>query len=418
MNRKGGVDEEREQRSMDVAKRVLQWRWLIIDEISMVSAKLFATVDMKLRDVVRRIGTSKVDETNVDRPFGGLNVLVVGDFWQLDPPDGGFLADIPVQYIQRARRYQPAPTISHGQALFWSGPENGIQGVSELVEVERCKDAWLREVRSEIRGGALSPDQYNFLHGLPTSVPGSWVGGDVACQNERCRALALSSSPRALPVGPQRKRKGGAESGDIEAQACEVCRAQRESKRLVATARPLDPRYTAKRFLCAPAIFPNNDVKYDVNKKRAQLFADAAGVAVVYSQAMDTPSQDALRERPGLVAEKIKWLQRHDRESGDLYGMLPLIENMPVAVTDHIDRNPRIKLLRGKVGYVQSWILHKDERSQVEGNARVLDFLPMSSLSSIPMPAGRCRAYASPACTPFDRCEGLGIWTKDGNTRS
>ena len=44
------------QKQLDVAKRVLQWRWLIIDEISMVSAKLLAEIDVKLRSVVREIG--------------------------------------------------------------------------------------------------------------------------------------------------------------------------------------------------------------------------------------------------------------------------------------------------------------------------------------------------------------------------
>eukprot|EP00973_Karenia_brevis_P076994 10691785-Karenia_brevis.AAC.1 len=38
------------QKHMAVAKRVLQWRWLVIDEISMVSAKLLAQLDLKLRD--------------------------------------------------------------------------------------------------------------------------------------------------------------------------------------------------------------------------------------------------------------------------------------------------------------------------------------------------------------------------------
>ena len=34
------------------------------------------------------------------------------------------------------------------------------------------------------------------------------------------------------------------------------------------------------------------------------------------------------------------WLNRHDRECGDLYGILPLIEGLPVAFTDHVDRSP------------------------------------------------------------------------------
>ena len=86
VNRRGDGNDDHLQRQQGVAKRVLQWRWLIIDEISMVSAKLLADVDLKLRDVIRRIGTEKLDDAGGDRPFGGLNVLCVGDFWQLDPP--------------------------------------------------------------------------------------------------------------------------------------------------------------------------------------------------------------------------------------------------------------------------------------------------------------------------------------------
>ena len=47
------------QKQADVAKRVLQWRWLFIDEISMVGAKLLAEVDMKLRHIMSDVGTMK-----------------------------------------------------------------------------------------------------------------------------------------------------------------------------------------------------------------------------------------------------------------------------------------------------------------------------------------------------------------------
>ena len=68
---------------LQIAKRVLQWRWLIIGEISMVSAKLFAELEFKLRSVIRDIGTLKTGKGQT-RPFGGLNVICSGDFWQLD----------------------------------------------------------------------------------------------------------------------------------------------------------------------------------------------------------------------------------------------------------------------------------------------------------------------------------------------
>ena len=97
---------------------------------------------------------------------------------------------------------------------------------------------------------------------------------------------------------------------------------------------------------------------------------------VMYCPAKDRPSHEALRIRPDLPAQKIEWLSRHDRESGDLYGLLPLIRGMPVAMSDHIDRSEDKRLLRGKVGWVDSWVLDDDEQSVFENGKRVLRKLP------------------------------------------
>ena len=61
--------QEDQQRQDEVAKRVLQWRWLVIDELRMVSARLLGLVDEKLRDVVRYIGACKSTGGDV-RSFG------------------------------------------------------------------------------------------------------------------------------------------------------------------------------------------------------------------------------------------------------------------------------------------------------------------------------------------------------------
>ena len=68
----------------------------------MVSARLLAQVDMKLRNVIRDVDMSKRDGRKETRPFGRLNVLCYGDFSQHEPPEGGPLASIPVDRIQRA----------------------------------------------------------------------------------------------------------------------------------------------------------------------------------------------------------------------------------------------------------------------------------------------------------------------------
>ena len=241
----------------------------------------------------------------------------------------------------------------------------------------RCKDEWLREVQEEMRHGRLSKNSHAFLHGLKTTVPGSWVDGDISCGNDSCRKLTTAylavSVDAAYAKGQLRKRKMATTFETIKNSECLVCQKERLSKcRVVSKA----AQFKEARFLATPAIFANNDVKYDHNKKRAQKFANDTNAAVTYVKAVDTPSLDALREKPGLVADKLTWLQRHDRETGDLYGMLPLVHGMPVALTDHIDRNPEKQLLRGKIGHVHSWVVKAEDTSEFSNGVRILDKLP------------------------------------------
>eukprot|EP00959_Pyramimonas_sp_CCMP1952_P013610 287353-Pyramimonas_sp.AAC.1 len=55
---------------------------------------------------------------------------------------------------------------------------------------------------------------------------------------------------------------------------------------------------------------------------------------MVYVPARDTPTPEALRERPDLPQQKMAWLQRRDKESGDLYGFLG------AAPRGHVDFSP------------------------------------------------------------------------------
>lgn len=61
-----------------IAKRIMKAKVLIIEEVSMLSAGTFEMVDQVCREVRR-----------VDQPFGGLTVVLVGDFFQLPPVSRG-----------------------------------------------------------------------------------------------------------------------------------------------------------------------------------------------------------------------------------------------------------------------------------------------------------------------------------------
>jgi hypothetical protein len=51
-------------------------RVLVIDEVSVVTPIILATIDARLRHLLK----------NPDVPFGGCAVILCGDFWQLPPP--------------------------------------------------------------------------------------------------------------------------------------------------------------------------------------------------------------------------------------------------------------------------------------------------------------------------------------------
>ena len=79
----------------------------------MVSARLLADIDHKLRSFARGVDPYARNAENKLRPFAGVNVLCSGDAWQLPPPERGFLGDIPYAIVENSPRYLPALTIAH-----------------------------------------------------------------------------------------------------------------------------------------------------------------------------------------------------------------------------------------------------------------------------------------------------------------
>ena len=203
-----------------------------------------------------------------------------------------------------------------------------------MEKCERTQDAWLRGVQDEFRFGKLSVETHAFLHGHPTMQPGSYVKGEVRCSSKKCTNISSLAAAQSN-LSALKRAEFATKTLGLE---CAACKKERATRQLVATDGN-DPRFQSDKFACAPAVFANDDIKYDVNKLCAQAFAAKRNTGVMYCPAKDFPSQEALRVRSDLPAQKMHWLKRHDRESGDLYGILPLIKGMPVAMTDHIDRS-------------------------------------------------------------------------------
>ena len=136
-----------------------------------------------------------------------------------------------------------------------------------------------------------------------------------------------------------------------EVPGCLLDDDERSSRHRVITD-PDDERLHLEKFLEAKVIVANNDARYEINKVRAQEYARSTGATLRWSIAVDKASAEVLRQEPSTKQAKVKWLQYHDKDTGDLPGMLPLAIGLPVALTDHIDRGAKL-LLRGRVGYVR-----------------------------------------------------------------
>ena len=88
----------------------------------MVSANFLAELDMHLRQIMTDVSLTKKDTNRIDQAFGGINILFVGDFHQLDPPAGTPINAIPVSFIQKARKYAPGATDEHGEYIYFGAP--------------------------------------------------------------------------------------------------------------------------------------------------------------------------------------------------------------------------------------------------------------------------------------------------------
>ncbi|MCI1636887.1 MAG: AAA family ATPase, partial [Bifidobacterium crudilactis] len=129
---------------------------LVIDEVSMMHAWLFDMVD----EVCRSIRHSP-------EPFGGLQVVLSGDFFQLPPVSrSGRNTDMlmPSEEFERSRqRYAEAGKDPEGfitESLVWDALNPVI---CYLTEQHRQDDGQLLTVLTDIREGSVSQEDHDVL---------------------------------------------------------------------------------------------------------------------------------------------------------------------------------------------------------------------------------------------------------------
>ena len=229
--------------SEEKAKCMANWRWLIMDEISLTDAKLFGKCEQRLQAVMPNANQWKRDGAGRIRPFAHVNVILTGDFHQLPPPAGHYLADVPRSLQDPNCEKKPDGVFAdHGKQLLWGG---AVQGVTELEEGERCKDEWWNQVVDEMRAGCLSETTHKYLHGMP-------VDGCTLSEEEKASRQRVITSVEDL-------------------------------------------RLKQDKFKEAVAIVANNDARYQINKDRARCYSKAAGTPLYWATAHDKASPAAVQ---------------------------------------------------------------------------------------------------------------------------
>lgn len=229
------------QAKIKQAQDLSKMRWLIIDEISQVGAELLSQCDTNIRSAVQSAGTYKHRDDGTPRPWGGLNVVYVGDFLQLPPTQATPLFTLPRSLLNIGGVLNPR--VQHGLNLFWED----TNGIILFEQQMRCVDEWWLEVLNECRHGCMSYNTWAFLHGKPTSVSGKWLDGTVQC---------------GTTAGPQCEKGCIQQHGEcVECQEEHVQRCRVYKAGIHGSS---DKRPAHKHFRHAVSVVPNNDLKMEI----------------------------------------------------------------------------------------------------------------------------------------------------------
>ncbi|MEI8174346.1 MAG: PIF1 family DEAD/DEAH box helicase [bacterium] len=128
-----------------ISRRILRTRVLIIDEISMLSMNMLEMVDMVCREVKQN-----------SEPFGGIQIILVGDFFQLPP------------IIKREDNIKQNSLIKDNKNLGIFAYDSGAWErahfvVCYLAEQHRQDDADFLSVLSGIRANSVSKKHYEHI---------------------------------------------------------------------------------------------------------------------------------------------------------------------------------------------------------------------------------------------------------------
>lgn len=144
--------------------------YIFLDEISMVSCQDLYLIDARLKEI------TQLD----DLPFGGVNMVVAGDFAQLPPPKGQTLYSGQVAKIQQPRQVQSDQENTLGMLLWHQFVAVVILTQNMRQTALTTADKALRTALEHMRYKDCTADDIAFLRTLiPGHNPSLNLGDDI-----------------------------------------------------------------------------------------------------------------------------------------------------------------------------------------------------------------------------------------------
>ncbi|CAK0874374.1 unnamed protein product [Prorocentrum cordatum] len=366
--------------------KIQHMRWLIIDEVENVSVELLDAVHRQVKDSTRDKGNPWAVDARVPKQFamfGGLNLVLLGDLWQIPPVRSLSIAANP--FVKR-----PA-NVGRILEMFWTeGLPHSVTNRYALAQSHRCSDVWWRSFLAEARAGNLSDRMYDFVHGFPTDVPGSWMPaspgsaeastGHFGCGKAKCRALWSVEWPRMFGEGRAWE--------DMKSLECAECSAERHRRCRVASQSDARQREVSTAFADALFVHPYNAPKSRILTLRAANAAANAGKQLLWVVARDVPltRDDACRSTESLSHARQNWLMYPENKTGGVPGVLPIFEGMRARFTT--TENAEAGACKHSWGTVTGWVLHPDDSKLVKDHRSepelVLQHVPEAIMVQIP----------------------------------
>jgi hypothetical protein len=387
-------------------------RFLCIDECEAVGAGLGASLEEAVVHGVPQRNSYRYhcegplkDQAGIlPRGFGGINVLLFGDFYQLAPVSGTAFMSNPwseatlgnAQVANMMARIWSCFDHDGGDDLqMWSEPvcDIGCKVMDLEVNYRSGGDECYSDVLTACREGNLDEADWQFLHGAPTLCCGSWMSrqGRSICGQQHC--TGFKENTKSLRETGMEAWIGEIRQGGNKYE-CDVCIRERVRRhRVLGTGGGgAAPRFSeilcSDRFKDCLYITRCNEPAATYAIERARIFGKMTGRQLLWVQAEDFMNSMIFAD---LSAEekrekKRRWLRPdyHARRTGGIPSLFPMVFDLPVRLNnaDYGAKQKELKLhgvYNQARGRLRGWELHDEDLALLDRNAEaevVLRHLP------------------------------------------